>query len=65
MRELRGGRERLRERGKLRERDLWGYGVGREDGGKERVMREIARVFGELKQEVEEVRRDVERLRGS
>lgn len=65
MRELRGGRERLKERVKLKERDLWGYGVGREDGGKERVMREIARVFGELCGEIEEVKRDVERLRGS
>ncbi|RAL64440.1 hypothetical protein DID88_001916 [Monilinia fructigena] len=65
LRELRGGRERLKERVKLKERDLWGYGVGREDGGKERVMREIARVFRELSGEIEEVKRDVERLRGS
>ncbi|EDO01352.1 predicted protein [Sclerotinia sclerotiorum 1980 UF-70] len=65
MRELRGGRERLKERVKLKERDLWGYGVGREDDRKERQMREIARVFGELRLEMEEVKRDVERLRGS
>ncbi|TGO40863.1 hypothetical protein BHYA_0030g00300 [Botrytis hyacinthi] len=65
MRELRGGRERLKERGKLKERDLWGYGVGREDERKERQMREIARVYGELREELQEVRRDVERLRGS
>lgn len=65
MRELRGGRERLKERGKLKERDLWGYGVGREDERKERQMREIARVYGELRGELEEVKRDVQRLRES
>ncbi|KAI9643135.1 hypothetical protein NHQ30_008870 [Ciborinia camelliae] len=65
MRELRGGRERLKERAKVKERDLWGYGVGREDGGKEKIMREIARVFAELSIEVDEVKKDVQRLRGS
>lgn len=66
MRELRGGRERLRERAKVKERELWGYGVGREDGGgKEKIMREIARVWGELRGEMEDVKRDVERLMGS
>ncbi|CZS90526.1 uncharacterized protein RAG0_01578 [Rhynchosporium agropyri] len=63
--ELRGGRERGRERRTQAERVLWGYGVGREDRGeKERVMREIAKVYGELVREVEEVGQDVERLRG-
>lgn len=62
---LRDGRERLKERERGAERALWGYGVGREDGGeKERIMKEVARVYGELGKEVEDVRRDVERLRG-
>jgi hypothetical protein len=68
VRNLRDGRERLRERRKEAERVLWGYGVGRteEEGGveKERVMREIARVYGEMVKEVREVGRDVERLKG-
>ena len=68
VRSLRDGRERLRERKKGAERVLWGYGVGRtdEEGGleKEKVMREIARVYGELVKEGAEVRRDVERLKG-
>jgi len=68
VRNLRDGRERLRERKKGAERVLWGYGVGRteEEGGgeKEKIMREIAKVYGELVREVAEVRRDVEKLRG-
>jgi hypothetical protein len=65
VREMRDGRERLGERKRGAERTLWGYGVGREDSGeKEKVMREIARVYGELCREVREVGRDVERLRG-
>jgi len=65
VREMRDGRERLGERKRGAERTLWGYGVGREDGGeKEKVMREIARVYGELCSEVREVGRDVERLSG-
>ncbi|KAG9242869.1 hypothetical protein BJ878DRAFT_148064 [Calycina marina] len=64
--ELRDGEERLRGRERDAKRVLWGYGVGREEGGegKEKVMREIARVYGELMREVREVARDVERLRG-
>jgi hypothetical protein len=66
MRELKGGRERLKERERGLRRELWGYGVGREgDGGKEKVMREIARVYAELKVEVDDVGRDVEKLRGT
>ena len=64
MRNLRDGRERLRERRGDAERVLWGYGVGREEGEKEKVMREIARVYGELMRELREVGRDVERLEG-
>ncbi len=64
MRELRDGRERLRERRKHAERVLWGYGVGREDGEKERIMKEIARVYGELQRELVEVNKDIERLKG-
>lgn len=61
---LRVERERLRERREEARRVLWGYGVGREDGEKEKVMREIARVYTVLRSEVEEVGRDVGRLRG-
>ncbi|RDL40279.1 Uncharacterized protein BP5553_00258 [Venustampulla echinocandica] len=68
MENLRDGRERLKDRKRGAERVLWGYGIGRrqEEGGreKERVMREIARVYGELLKEVEEAGRDVKRLKG-
>ncbi|KAH9220752.1 hypothetical protein DL95DRAFT_432968 [Leptodontidium sp. 2 PMI_412] len=66
VRELRSGRERGRERKREAERVLWGYGVGRREGGeeKEKVLREVARVYGELVREVEEVGRDVKKLRG-
>jgi hypothetical protein len=65
VRHLGDGRLRLKERREGAERVLWGYGVGREDGeGKERVMREVARVYGGLVREVGEVGRDVEKLRG-
>ncbi|PVH83793.1 hypothetical protein DL98DRAFT_569518 [Cadophora sp. DSE1049] len=68
VRELRGGRERGRERRAQAERVLWGYGIGRKEGEggeeKEKVLRECARVYGELMREVESVGRDVERLRG-
>ncbi|KAK3345580.1 hypothetical protein B0H65DRAFT_209529 [Neurospora tetraspora] len=48
---------------------LRGYGMGLEGEGegdpeKEKVMREIARVYGEMEREVEVVRRDLERLGG-
>jgi hypothetical protein len=65
---LRDARERLNDRKRGAERVLWGYGVGRrEEGGgkeKEKVMREIARVYGELEKEIRDVGRDVDRLRG-
>jgi hypothetical protein len=65
MRNLRDRRERFRERKADAERVLWGYGVGREEGNeKEKVMREIARVYSELGREFKEVGRDVERLKG-
>ena len=69
MANLRDGRERLNERRREAERVLWGYGVGRqeEDGrpsGKEKTMKEIARVYGELAKELSEVGKDVERLKG-
>lgn len=60
---LRDGRVRMEGRRGGAERELGRYGVGR-DGGKERVMREIARVWGEMEGEMEEVRGDIGRLRG-
>ena len=65
---LRDARDRLSDRKKQAERALWGYGVGRREGEggreKEKIMKEIARVYGELSREVREVGRDVDRLRG-
>ena len=61
---LRDGRERLKERKGDAERVLWGYGIGREEGDKDRVMKSIAQAYGELQRELREVGRDVERLRG-
>ncbi|OBT85541.1 hypothetical protein VE02_05376 [Pseudogymnoascus sp. 03VT05] len=60
---LRDGRVRMEGRRGGAERELGRYGWGRE-GGKERVMREIARVWGEMEGEGEEVRGDIGRLRG-
>lgn len=65
---LKDGTERLKERRRDLERELWGYGVGREEGqgheGKERTMKEIVRVYGKLLRDVTEVRKDVKRLTG-
>jgi hypothetical protein len=65
---LRDGRSRLVQRSKEAQRELARYGVGRreEDGdraGKEKVMKEVARVYGEMGREIEEVRRDLARLK--
>jgi hypothetical protein len=60
---LRDGKVRMESRKGGAERELQRYGVGRE-GGKERVMKEIARVWEEMEGEVEEVRGDIGRLRG-
>lgn len=64
VRHLRDARERLKEKRGDAERVLWGYGVGREEGAKERVMRSIADKYRELMGELRDVGRDVERLRG-
>jgi hypothetical protein len=65
MQHLRVEQERAREKTGDAERVLWGYGVGRDDGGgKERVMKEVARVYGKLKGEIRGVERDVGRLKG-
>ncbi len=58
---LRDSRSRLRQRQKDAEKELARYGVGRE--GKEKVMREIARVYGEMGRQIQEVKRDIERLK--
>jgi len=68
MRNLKDGQERLKERERDAKRVLWGYGVGRVEGGgegKEKIMKEIAKVYGALIQEVKEVGRDVEKLKAS
>lgn len=67
---LRDGRARLGMRKRDAEAELARYGVGRKerDGeavGKEKVMKEIAKVWGEMEREMEEIRKDIERLRGS
>jgi hypothetical protein len=65
MQHLRVEKERINERTREAERILWGYGVGRDDRGeKEKVMREIARMYGIMKEEIESVERDVGRLQG-
>ncbi|KAL3421893.1 hypothetical protein PVAG01_06049 [Phlyctema vagabunda] len=64
MLNLRDAKERLKERKKDLERQLWGYGVGRDDRTKERTMKEIARVYTEMMRETEEVGRDLKRLQG-
>jgi hypothetical protein len=61
--QLRDGRARLRQRQKDAEKELERYGVGRE--GKEKVMKEIARVYGEMGRQIREVRKDMERLKGA
>lgn len=65
MQHLRIEHERVGEKTREAERILWGYGVGRDDGGeKERVMKEIAKQYGKLKAEIRSVERDVGRLKG-
>ncbi|KAK1772829.1 hypothetical protein QBC33DRAFT_584171 [Phialemonium atrogriseum] len=62
-RHLRDGRGRLREGVAGLRGQLGGYGVGEGgDGGKERTMREMARVYRDMERQVEEVRADLERL---
>jgi predicted RNA-binding protein len=58
---LRDARNRLKQRERDAEKELARYGVGRES--KEKVMREIARVYGEMTKEIEEARKDLERLK--
>jgi ribosome-binding protein aMBF1 (putative translation factor) len=63
---LRDARARAGMRKKDAEAELARYGVGRAekgDGpGKEKVMREMARVYGEMLREIEEIERDMKRL---
>jgi len=62
---LRDARVRVEERVRDLEAKLGEFGVGVEGGeGKERVLREMARVYGGMRGEVEEVRGDLERLKG-
>lgn len=63
-RELRVGKERLKERRREAEGKLWGYGIGRDSGDKEKVLKECARVYGELGRELRGVERDVQKLTG-
>jgi len=67
---LRVERSRLKQRKKDAELELRRYGVGIEEDRdargppKEKVMKEIARVYRDIEREIEEVKRDVERLEG-
>lgn len=68
---LRDGRARLSMRGRDAKGVLEGYGVRDDDdeedadgGRKERTMREIAKVWGEMESQVEAVRKDIDRLNG-
>jgi hypothetical protein len=61
---LRVSRSRLREREREAGMELSRYGVGRDDN-KEKVMKEVARVYGEMGKQIDEVKKDVERLQSS
>lgn len=63
MEHLRDSRSRLRQRQKDAEKELERYGVGRE--GKEKVMKEIARVYREMGKQIREVKMDMDRLKGA
>lgn len=60
---LRDARVRIGERIKVLKADLAEYGVGMKGGeGKERTMREMARVYREMGRQMEDTREDLERL---
>lgn len=61
---LRDARGRLGEaiRSRKAELDAYGVGEGSDGKGKERTMREMARVYREMRRQVEDVRVDLERL---
>jgi hypothetical protein len=63
---LRDARSRLRQRGKDAKASLRMYGMDVSgeggDGRKEKVMKELARVYGECMGRLEDVKRDIERL---
>lgn len=65
-RHLKDGRARLGENIRSLEGELRAYGVGTEaddeDTGKERTMKEMARVYRDMERQIEEVRTDLERL---
>ena len=61
---LRDAKIRAAERVKNVERDLERYGVGGEEG-KEKMMREMARMHREIGRQVDEVTRDLKRLETS
>lgn len=69
-RHLKDGKARLRESIRGLEVELREYGVQTEEGrargererGKERTMREIARVYRDMEGQIEDVRADLERL---
>lgn len=67
---LRDGRARLKQREKEAVRELGRYGVRMDDDGvqmgiREKTIREISRVYGDMLAEVEDVREEVGRLRRS
>lgn len=62
---LKDARARVEGRVRDLELELREYGVGVEGGeNKEKVMREMARVYRGMRKEVEEVKDDLQRLKG-
>jgi hypothetical protein len=61
---LRDARVRTEERVRGLKAELGEYGVGVEGGeGKERVMREMARVYGQMGRQMQDTKGDLDRLR--
>lgn len=64
MIKIQNARERLEERKSNAMKILLGYGIGSSNTDEARIMRSIADKYGELKREVREVRRDIDKLKG-
>lgn len=60
---LKDGQMRLGETVRTLQMELDEYGLGGVDEGKERTMREMARVYGEMGRQLDEIKEDLRRLR--